>query len=44
MLNAAATPPSPERAKGNLVQLPLPPFARPEQHFETRPSNKKDRV
>lgn len=36
MLKAAAKPLSPERADGKLVQLPLPRFARPEQHFETR--------
>jgi transposase len=44
MLKAAAVPASPERSESNVVQLPLPRFARPEQHFETRPANKKEGV
>jgi hypothetical protein len=37
----ANQPTSPERNDGKVVQLPLPRFARPEQHFETRTSKKK---
>jgi hypothetical protein len=44
MLKAAAKPPSPARGDGKLVQLPLPRFARPEQHFETRAPSKKEGV
>ena len=44
MLKAAAKPASPERADGKVVQLVLPRFARPEQHFETRASTKKEGV
>jgi len=44
MLKAAAKPASPARADGKLVQLPLPRFARPEQHFETRTPGKKEGV
>jgi transposase len=44
MLKAAAKPIAPTVGKptSNLVQLTLPRFARPEQHFETRPVAKKD--
>jgi len=35
MLKAAAKPPRPEQS-GKVVQLPLPRFARPTEHFETR--------
>ncbi len=38
MLKAAQKPARPELA-GKLVQLPLPRFVRPEQHFETRSRN-----
>ena len=44
MLKAAAKPTSPERADGKLVQLPLPRFARSNEHFETRTSKKKEGV
>lgn len=44
MLKAAAIPASPEQGGGKVVQLPLPRFARPEQHFETRTPSKKDGV
>jgi hypothetical protein len=44
MLKTAAKPVSPERADGKVVQLPLPRFSRPEQHFETRSSKKKEGV
>ncbi|HTQ44962.1 MAG TPA: IS21 family transposase [Polyangiaceae bacterium] len=44
MLKAAAKPASPEQRGGKVVQLALPRFARPEQHFETRSSNKKEGV
>jgi transposase len=44
MLKTAAKPTSPERSDGKVVQLPSPRFARPEQHFETRASNKKEGV
>jgi transposase len=44
MLKTAAKPAAPSRRKqqGKLVQLTLPRFARPEQHFETRPGSKKE--
>lgn len=44
MLKAAAKPaaPAPGKRPDNLVQLTLPRFARPEQHFETRPGSKKE--
>jgi hypothetical protein len=43
MLKAAAKPTSPADNKGKVVQLPLPRFARPTDHFETRRrSNKKE--
>ena len=44
MLKAAAKPASPEQAGGKIVQLALPRFARPEQHFETRNPGKKEGV
>jgi transposase len=44
MLKAAAKPASPEPADGKVVQLALPRFARPGQHFETRTSKKKEGV
>jgi hypothetical protein len=44
MLKAAAKPASPVRDSGKVVQLTLPRFARPEQHFETRASIKKEGV
>ncbi len=42
MLKTAAKPASPGQRDGKVVQLPLPRFARPEQHFETRPTTKKE--
>jgi hypothetical protein len=44
MLKAATKPGAPARGEsaGKLVQLTLPRFARPEQHFETRPGSKKE--
>lgn len=44
MVKAAAKPTAPAQGKrqSNLVQLALPRFARPEQHFETRPVAKKE--
>ena len=44
MLKAATKPASPDGRSGNVVQLPLPRFARPEEHFETRAPNKKEGV
>jgi hypothetical protein len=44
MLKVAAKPASPTRDSGKVVQLTLPRFARPEQHFETRASINKDGV
>ncbi len=44
MLKAAAKPASPTSHDGKLVQLPLPRFARPEEHFETRAPSKKEGV
>jgi transposase len=44
MLKAAAKPASPEQGGGKIVQLALPRFARPEQHFETRTPSKKEGV
>lgn len=41
MLKTATTPTAPERADGKVVQLPLPRFARPDDHFETRTSKKE---
>ena len=44
MLKTAAKPTRPDRA-GKLVQLPLPRFTRPTEHFETRPrATKKEGV
>jgi hypothetical protein len=44
MLNAAAKPtasaPDAKTSAGKLVQLTLPRFARPDEHFETRPGAK----
>ncbi len=45
MLKAAAKPvppAAPGKPQSKLVQLTLPRFARPEQHFETRPGSKKE--
>lgn len=36
MLKTATKPSSPSRTDRKVVQLPLPRFARPEEHFETR--------
>jgi hypothetical protein len=44
MLKAATKPASPTSGDGKVVQLPLPRFARPEEHFETRTSKKKEGV
>jgi transposase len=45
MLKTAMKLATPTRADGKLVQLPLPRFARPEEHFETRSvAKKKDGV
>jgi transposase len=45
MLKSAAKPTSPAESQGNVVQLPLPRFARPTDHFETRArSSKKEGV
>jgi hypothetical protein len=44
MLKTATKPASPDRAEGKVVQLTLPRFARPGQHFETRTSQKKEGV
>jgi transposase len=44
MLKAAVKPTSPEQGGGNVVQLALPRFARPEHHFETRAPAKKEGV
>jgi transposase len=43
MLKSAAKPNKPTRGSrsGKLVQLTLPRFARPEEHFQTRPDSKK---
>jgi hypothetical protein len=35
-LKTAARPVAPSASSGKVVQLPLPRFARPAQHFETR--------
>jgi hypothetical protein len=43
MLESAMKPTRPESAGGKLVQLPLPRFVRPAEHFETRsPTTKKE--
>jgi transposase len=41
MLKRATKPASPAQADGKVVQLALPRFARPEQHFETRSTTQK---
>jgi transposase len=41
MLKRATKPASPAQTDGKVVQLALPRFARPEQHFETRTKTKK---
>jgi transposase len=43
MLKSAAKPTRPEAA-GNVVQLPLPRFVRPPEHFETRSGASKKEV
>jgi transposase len=43
MLKSAAKPTRPEAA-GNVVQLPLPRFVRPTEHFETRSGASKKEV
>jgi hypothetical protein len=42
MLKRATTPASPEQLDRKVVQLVLPRFARPEQHFQTRATTKKE--
>jgi transposase len=44
MLKRATKPASPAQADGKVVQLALPRFARPKQHFETRTTTKKEGV
>jgi transposase len=44
MLKVAASPSSPAHPDGKIVQLPLPRFARPEEHFETRTVKKKEGI
>ncbi len=44
MLKTATKPASPTSAGGKVVQLPLPRFARSEDHFETRSTKKKEGV
>jgi len=41
MLKRATKPASPAHVDGKVVQLAPPRFARPEQHFETRPTTQK---
>lgn len=41
MLKKAAKPPVPSPERRKLVQLPLPRFARPQEHFETRGGQRK---
>ncbi len=41
MLKKATKPASPTKADGKVVQLVLPRFARPEQHFRTRATTTK---
>jgi transposase len=41
MLKTATKPTAPASAESKVVPLPLPRFARPEHHFETRPISKK---
>jgi transposase len=42
MLKKATKPASPAQMEGKVVQLAIPRFARPEQHFETRTTTKKE--
>jgi hypothetical protein len=42
MVKRAATPASPAQGGAKVVQLSLPRFARPEKHFETRTTTKKE--
>jgi len=43
MLKSATKPTRPEPGGSKLVQLPLPRFVRPVEHFETRsPTSKKE--
>jgi len=42
MLKKATKPASPAQAEGKVVQLAIPRFARPPQHFETRTTTKKE--
>jgi len=44
MLKAATKPASPDRRDSKVAQLPLPRFARPDEHFETRAPSKKGGV
>jgi len=44
MLKRATVPASPTQADSKVVQLALPRFARPEEHFETRATKKKEGV
>ena len=44
MLKRATKPASPTLSDNKVVQLPLPRFARPEQHFETRPTTTKEKL
>lgn len=41
MLQSATTPAQPQQDGGKVVRLPLPRFARPDTHFETRSSTKE---
>ena len=42
MVKNATKPASPTKADSKVVQLVLPRFARPEQHFQTRTTTKKE--
>ena len=42
MLKRATKPAAPSEGDRKVVHLVLPRFARPEQHFQTRPSTKKE--
>ena len=42
MLKRATKPASPVQGDRKVVQLVLPRFARPEQHFQTRSTTKKE--
>lgn len=42
MLKTAEKPGSPENSSRKLIQLPLPRFARPTEHFETQPRTRKE--